>query len=294
MSTAQSSLAALSSRHQSIEAQNIQVKLDEKNQLIKLYCNNIFVGIALVEQSKGEYHLSPETKASVQVLTSSTEGELIKAFQSVIGLSEGSRTNAIDKNLNSLILFIDRLYSDDRLRPHITRCDVENLITQIEKLERLGPPQDIKIRLKKCREIIGAFKIDKVLNQGPFLARNNEYNIRYYNDRMRDGFKVLEELQALLEKTEEGPIAVQLEDLERCGKILREPHLNEDQLRHGDLVVFDKVSKNSFGRGDVNFAVVDKLEETTALRLFDGQNGMIYVPKNKDVEFTRVWINRGN
>lgn len=291
MSTAQSSLASLTSRHQSIEAQNIQVKLDEKNQIIKLYCNNIFVGIALVEQNKGEYHLSPETKASVQVLTSSTETELLKAFQSVVSMSQNSRTQAIDQKLNSVMLFIDRLYSDDRLRPHITRCDVENLIGQIEKLERLAPPQDIKIRLKKCREIIAAFKIDKVLNQGPFLARNNEYNIRYYNDQMRDGFKVFEELKALLEKSEEGPVAVQLEDLERCGKIVREPHLSEEQLRHGNLVIFDKISKNSFGRGDIHFAVVDKLEETTALRIMEGQQGMIYVPKEKGVEFTRLWIN---
>lgn len=290
MTATGSTISTLSARHQKFEAQNIEVNLDKRGELIKVYCNNAFVGIALVEKNKGELQIPPQIKESLQILTSSTETELVNAFKSVATLDKEMRGQAIDAKLSSILLFIEQFSSNDQLKRHITHTDVDNLLDQIQKLEDLGPPKDVKSRLTRSREIITAFKIDKVLSKKPILERNNDFNIRYYNDRMNDGFKVFEKLQTLLAKTEEGPLLTQLDDLEKCGKIKRDTDVKTADLKHGDLVYFERTPGNAFGDRAVGFAIVDKLQSGVALRVQSGDQSYIFVPQDETGRYTRLKV----
>lgn len=176
-----SAINTLSNAQQKFEAQNIQVNLDKRGELIKVYCNNIFIGIALVEKSKGEMQLPEHVKDSIKILTSNSESELTEAFKSVIALDKDKRTEAIDQKFATVMLFIEQ-FSGGRLREHITSCDVDNLLSRIQTLEKLSPSPEVAARLANFREIITAFKIDNVLSSKPILERNNAYNMQYYKD----------------------------------------------------------------------------------------------------------------
>lgn len=286
MSSASSSVAQLSSQHPIIQSQKIQVSLDERGELIKVYCKNIFVGIALLEKNKEGLHLSEQTKESIKVLTSSTEAEVYNAFKVVESLSQEHRSAAINQKLYAITLFIEQINANPRLKAHITKCDVANLVDQIEKLESMNIPKDVKHRLIACRNIIAAFKMDKVLLS--HLKDNNAFNIRYYNEGIRDGGKKLERVQAILEKAEEGALVDQIEDLHRCGKLVKEENMKLSDLKHGDVVCFEKTPGQKYGENAIAFAVVDLIGESPALHVQNGEKSSVFIPKRPNMSFTRV------
>lgn len=286
MSTAKASFDQLSTQHPIIQAQDTKVNLDARGELIKIYCKNIFIGIALVEQSKEGHHITDRSKESIKVLTGATDRELSDAFKTVASLSKEQRASFIDSKLSNITLFIEQMNSNPRLKAHITRCDVDNLIDQIERMEQLNLPEDVKCRLKACRSIISAFKMDHVLLS--HLKDNNAFNIRYYNEGLRDGEKRLEKVLAVLEQAEEGPVIDQLEDLHRCGKLIRQDHVRLSELKHGEVVCFERVPGQRYGPDAIVFAVVDLIGDRPALQVKNANGMMAMVPRQANMVVSRL------
>jgi hypothetical protein len=285
MSSTGSTVSLLSSPQQKFEAQDVSVNLDKRGELIKVYCNNVFVGIAIVEKNKGELQIPPHIKESIKIMTSTTEKELQDTFKDVVALEKDYRTKAIDDKLSSILLFIEQF---SVLSPHITHTDVDNLVDQIEKLESQNLPDEVTDKLTRYREIITAFKIDRVLNAKPVLERNNDFNIRFYHDKMESGWLELEHLSTVLQKTEEGPILSQLTDLETCGKVKCTRDIKVADLKHGDVVYFERNPKEAFGAMGTGLAVVDKLDSGTSLRVKEGDRTHIFPVFDENCRFTRV------
>ncbi len=275
------------SEYKTLDAEKIDVKsTSDMGELVKVYINNVFAGIASVESTKGDIQIPQHQIDSMRVLTSKTEDELLKVFDQVVNLGQEQKTGKIDEKFSSICLFIEQITANPRLRPHITHCDVENLIDQISKLEKMSTTPELKSRLTQYKSIIAAFKIDKVISQKP-LERNNEYNIRYYNDKWQDGFRTYEKLQQMLNHSEEGPLKIQLEDLSKTGKIHKEDGVALKDLNHGDLVCFETLKRHISGEKAITFAVVDKLGEETELRIPNEGKQFLFIPKEQ-MTFTRI------
>lgn len=277
------------SPYQGLSSQGIQIQeVIGLSDMVKVYINNVFAGIAKVEKEKGEIKIPQSQIDSIKVLTSKTEDELLKVFESVVNLEGGPHKQEIHEKFSSILFFIQQYTQNPRLKPLITKCDVDNLLEQIGRLEKIATRPEIKSTLIKYREIISAFKIDKVLCHGP-LDRNNDYNIRYYNDKSRDGLNTYANLQTIIAKTEEGPLVTQLADLCKTGKIMKEDGLNLNQLNHGDLVCFETLRGKSFGEKAITFAVVDKLGDDTKLRIPGNEKTYLFQPQDQIV-FSRIQL----
>ena len=274
-----------------IQAQNIGVNSNNgQREFIKVYCENVFLGIAEVEQGKEGHYISERSKESIKVLTGNTDKELCEAFKVVEALSQKEQTASIDTKLSNITLFIEQINANPRLKAHITKCDVDNLLDQIEKLEKLDLSQAVKNRLTACRSMISAFKMDHVLLSG--LKDNNAFNLRYYNDGLRNGEKRLEKMQTVLAQAEEGPVVEQLEDLHRSGKLKKEEGMNLSALKHGDVVCFERYPGQKYGEHAIVFAVVDLIGNKPVLHTQNAnKNGTtIMVPQEQNMKLTRLHL----
>lgn len=260
------SIEQFKTHHPKIEAYQNRQELEDKG-LTKVYWNNIFIGIfekiALVESSRSEMQIPPHQKESIKILTSKTEQELAQAFSSLLALDREPHPLEIDDKFSSIKLFIEQYTGNPRFKPQITKGDVDSLEDLIESLEKMNPPDSIRKRLTSYKMIISAFKTDKVLCQEPIL-HNTANNTRWYLGKTEGGLNSFKNLQNLLEKTEEGPIADQLEDLHRCGKIVKEEGMQLSDLRHGNLICFRAPPGSGYG-DSLTFALVDTIEAQTKL-----------------------------
>lgn len=293
------------------QSQNVNIqRLKDISDLAKVYINNVFVGIARIAEN-GSKKIPEHQVDSIKILTGNTEAELLKVFKEVIGLDTGPQKKEIHEIFSTIILFIEEF---SRLKPFITKCDMDSLVERIEHLEKAETTPELTAALKRYREIISAFKIDKILNHG-ILERNNAYNLRYYNDKWQDGFATLGRLMTLLDKTELGDVETQLSDLVKMGKIRKEDGLNLNQLNHGDLVCYDTFDKNmvipedrmdisedkmdisevrididgSPFRQTLTFVIVDKLGDQTLLRV-PGRDQPILFQPHDNVLFSRIQL----